>query len=137
MEFDPVDAVAEPVVRLQLGQMPVGEARQLLDFFVARDRPEGVATVGRPWGFARDGGAQHRVTRESVEAGRGLRLVQHGVCAVAVGFRLGRGGWAGVAHADLRESGRKACPEVRPAATAKAGMLRRLPHLASGRAAVE
>ena len=88
MKLDPIDAIAETVMRLQFGQMPVGEPRQFLRALVSRHRAERLAAIRRPEDLARDGLAQHGVAREGVEAGRGRRLIEHAMGGVA----LKRGG---------------------------------------------
>lgn len=93
MELDPVDAMAEAVVCLELGVVPVGQARKLLHVRVARHGAECVAACGGPGGLAADGGCQDRIAGEGIEAAGGLRLVAYFVCLVAVG--RGREGIAG------------------------------------------
>ena len=48
MEFDPVDAVAETVMRLEFGQMTVGQAGQLLHVLVTGDSAKRFAAVSGP-----------------------------------------------------------------------------------------
>ena len=50
MEFDEVDAMAEAVVRAQLGQVPVGLARQVLDLGAADQGSGLLQVIRRPVG---------------------------------------------------------------------------------------
>jgi hypothetical protein len=73
-------------VRLQLGQVPVGQTSQLLDSLVSDQRAKRVATVSHPGCLAFDGRPEHSVLGEGIEASRRFRLIQNLVGAVAGGF---------------------------------------------------
>ena len=83
MEIDPVDPVAEAVMRLEFRQMAIGEAGEFLHLLVAGDGTERLATLRRPRRFAVDGRPQHRIASEGVKPAGGLCLVQDFVGAVA------------------------------------------------------
>ena len=75
MEFDPVDAVAETVMRFKFGQMTVGQAGELLHVLVTGDSAKRFAAVSGPRRFAIDGRPKHRIARKGVETSGGLRLI--------------------------------------------------------------
>jgi hypothetical protein len=101
MEIDPVDSMAESVVRPQFGKVAIREARKLLDFLVARDGAKRDTMLGGPRSFPRDRIAQDDVTGEGVEARCRLGLIPDLVRAVAVDGRREDVGRKGLVHADL------------------------------------
>jgi hypothetical protein len=73
MKVDPVDPVAEAVVRAQHRLVLVREARRLLHERIAGERADRGATRRGPAGAALDPAAQRGVVAEGVEADRGSR----------------------------------------------------------------
>jgi hypothetical protein len=92
MEIDPVDAIAEAVVRLELGHVAIRKAGELLHLLVAGDRPERLATVRSPGRLALDRCAKDGIAGKGIEAAGRLRLIENLVGAVTLEGSFERGG---------------------------------------------
>src|SRR5277367_4073425 len=102
MEVDPVDAIAEAVVRLELGQVAIRKAGQLLHVLVAGDQPECLAAVRSPGRLALDRCAKDGIAGKGIEAAGRLRLIENLVGAVALEGSFERGGRKSVVHESLQ-----------------------------------
>src|SRR5512145_535781 len=93
MELDPIDPIAEAIVRLELRSETVGQAREFLNVLVAGHGTERGAPGGRPGSLAIDGGAEHHIAGEGVKRACRLRLVEHPMCAETIIGGSFENGW--------------------------------------------
>src|SRR4051812_31011440 len=97
MQLEPIDAIAEAIVGLQLGRVTIGESREILHMLVTGECAKCRAPLMRPRRFALDCSNENCIAVECVEARRRSRLIQDGVRRKAI---------AVVRSLQLRGSGR-------------------------------